>query len=826
MRILTFTLFLSLFAFVLNAQEWNISADNFNALGSIQADTTVEGLTIYASAEKSVVVDANDKTAGDMSFTHRLKLGGSGTVTDSVAPERVVAFDVEGDVTITVAAMSSSAGEDRNLVMTTLAGDTLGVYLALGSELTMTEFEYTGEATTIFIFSENKGINIYYLKSEAIEDIIPPIFVSTDEYAIFDPATVDPSTLADGMTIIEVNGKKLLQVIVNDWNSIINVPEFAFEPGMTAFAEFKYVLGQDEFAVDKINAVVQLIDTINKMTVDWEPLPVPTTTGLIQGNPSGDFKMVSAAPAGTTKFTHQVQFFGQDNVGYGAIIGDTLWVGKVRAYKVDKSAIFDPVTYDPDNLAEGMEVVEVNGEKYLQVVVNEWNSIVSVPEFTFKDGVKAFAEFKYSIGQEEFAADKINAVVQLIDTINKMTVSWEPLPVPTTTGLIQGNPSGEFKMVSAAPAGTTKFTHQVQFFGQETVDYGAVTGDTLWVGKVRAYEVDPLVIVDPATIDPASLNTGWEIVDISGTKYFKVTLAGWDSWINIPEYTFPKETIGFKCQVKYEAGTSGFEVDKVNTFLQLSTSGWEKIESLGSGSSAEFKEYNVSLPNISNKAGLFQVAGQETTDYNAIAGGILYISKVEVVKAPTTAPVTFIIDDSAGKTYEGFMLKGSWNTATGEYDSEWNDGAEQAAFYDDGTNGDAVAGDHIWSVTLNLVSDDGVNTWEWGFNDLSNNWIPDGNTQFKVADTKKVTTTYSIKVGVNDYMNQSVKLYPNPTNGMIYISGVDAKKAEIYNLSGAKVQTIQLSSNSINVSNLSQGSYLMKVTDANGATSISKFNKK
>ena len=75
-------------------------------------------------------------------------------------------------------------------------------------------------------------------------------------------------------------------------------------------------------------------------------------------------------------------------------------------------------------------------------------------------------------------------------------------------------------------------------------------------------------------------------------------------------------------------------------------------------------------------------------------------------------------------------------------------------------------------------------------------------------------------------MNQSVKLYPNPTNGMIYISGVDAKKAEIYNLSGAKVQTIQLSSNSINVSNLSQGSYLMKVTDANGATSISKFNKK
>ena len=119
----------------------------------------------------------------------------------------------------------------------------------------MIEFEYTGDPTTIYMFSSASGINIYYLKAEAIEEPVEPeepiVGVSTDEYAIFDPAAVNEDLLPEGMKIVEINGRKWLQVVVNGWNSILNVPEFVFEPGMTAYAEYKYVVAQTEYTASQ-----------------------------------------------------------------------------------------------------------------------------------------------------------------------------------------------------------------------------------------------------------------------------------------------------------------------------------------------------------------------------------------------------------------------------------------------------------------------------------------------------------------------------------------------------------------------------------------------
>lgn len=129
MKKLLSTFLISLFfvGFV-NATEWNISSDAFKSLGSIVQDTTVEGLTINASADKAVVVDENAKTLGDISFTHRLKLGGAGTYIDSVASDRVISFKVVGDTKITVAAMSSTGSENRLLNIVSANGDTLAQF--------------------------------------------------------------------------------------------------------------------------------------------------------------------------------------------------------------------------------------------------------------------------------------------------------------------------------------------------------------------------------------------------------------------------------------------------------------------------------------------------------------------------------------------------------------------------------------------------------------------------------------------------------------------------------------------------------------------------
>ena len=149
-------------------KEWNISAETFNALGELSATTTVDDLTIYANSEKTVTIDANNKSLDGMDFTHRLKLGGSGAFDEGGLPlGRVLAFDVAGDTKITIMCMSSSSSSDRELVVAVGDKDTeLARMPAMGSELTKGEYTYTGGATTIYLYSPSSGVNVYYIKSE------------------------------------------------------------------------------------------------------------------------------------------------------------------------------------------------------------------------------------------------------------------------------------------------------------------------------------------------------------------------------------------------------------------------------------------------------------------------------------------------------------------------------------------------------------------------------------------------------------------------------------------------------------------------------------
>jgi len=124
---------------------------------------------------------------------------------------------------------------------------------------------------------------------------------------------------------------------------------------------------------------------------------------------------------------------------------------------------------------------------------------------------------------------------------------------------------------------------------------------------------------------------------------------------------------------------------------------------------------------------------------------------------PPTATITFEVNDSGGKNYNGFFLKGSWDV-TGYYDASWGNGMEHSAFYDDGTHGDVTAGDHIWTCQQDLVVDDGANTWEWGVNDLNHNWIT-GNWQFTIPNEEPQTLSWIIPaqpaIVINEIMYNS-----------------------------------------------------------------------
>jgi hypothetical protein len=618
---------------------------------------------------------------------------------------------------------------------------------------------------------------------------------------IFDPATYDPSKLPNGMTIVELDGSKYIQIVLDGWNSAFEVDSALIETGKTHFVcKVKYAVGSSGFELNKINTFLKLINT---------------TEGEVaaSGSASSDVFKNYKVTTKTGEIVKKVQIAGQETTGWLATVGDTLWVGKIFCITNDPDAILDPNTLDPDALPSGMSIVEIGGVKYLQTILNEWNSSIPVDPFEIKAGKTHFrVKAKYAVGSSGFEIGKINTFLKLA------TADWVEIAAKGVTS----DAVFTAKKIEITPG---QIVGNVQVGGQETTGWSAVVGDTLWIGKIRAITNDPLAIFDPAEADPSELPSSMSIVTISDTKYLKVALNEWNTSLTIDPFITPARILNSSCMVKYEVGTSGFELSKINTFLKFTTVDWVEIVASGSASSAEFIEYKLNLTE-GNTIENFQMAGQETTGWSAVAGDFLYIGKVSAVLAPETAPITFIVDDSNLKTSTGFGLKGSWNTATGAYDVNWNDGAEQTQLFDDGTHGDKVAGDHIWSVTLDLIVDAGANSWEWGLNDSKGNWVLVGaNQKFTLPDAKAQTLTYSNTVSVNNLNASKIKVYPNPASDMITIIGSEIKSVEIFNLVGAKVLLSTINSQSVNVSSLKSGSYIIKANTLDGNTIISRFSK-
>jgi hypothetical protein len=145
---------------------WNISRPAYKDLGTLDSTHVVAGLSIIANPDKTITIDANNKTVDNMTFTSRLKFGGSGQFDDNGQPlGRVVSIDVNGNTSIMVAAMSSSSSSDRVLNIAAGHKDSIiAEFPALGASLTMGQYTYTGGATKLFFYSPSSGVNLYYLR--------------------------------------------------------------------------------------------------------------------------------------------------------------------------------------------------------------------------------------------------------------------------------------------------------------------------------------------------------------------------------------------------------------------------------------------------------------------------------------------------------------------------------------------------------------------------------------------------------------------------------------------------------------------------------------
>lgn len=77
---------------------------------------------------------------------------------------------------------------------------------------------------------------------------------------------------------------------------------------------------------------------------------------------------------------------------------------------------------------------------------------------------------------------------------------------------------------------------------------------------------------------------------------------------------------------------------------------------------------------------------------------------------------------------------------------------------------------------------------------------------------------------------KSISLYPNPAESTFKVTAlnnIEIKNVVVYNILGKKVQNvIKVNSNEFDVSNLSSGLYVVKITDSNGGTASKKLFKK
>ena len=142
----------------LPAETW-WKADEY-AAGDITETTELGIMTaVIDNANNSLTIENSPKTIEGIVFNARLKTNGSGSTS-----KRALKFNVSGPCTVTVyCASGNSTAADRPLVLADDNGLLVSDNCAPVEAGTLV-YDYTGTAGTLYLYSGNRGINIYGVK--------------------------------------------------------------------------------------------------------------------------------------------------------------------------------------------------------------------------------------------------------------------------------------------------------------------------------------------------------------------------------------------------------------------------------------------------------------------------------------------------------------------------------------------------------------------------------------------------------------------------------------------------------------------------------------
>ncbi|HPR30862.1 MAG TPA: sugar-binding protein [Prolixibacteraceae bacterium] len=560
-------------------------------------------------------------------------------------------------------------------------------------------------------FANLSNLRYLYLHRNILSGDLPELFNSPEGGTVVKEEWIAEPSLYDIKSEVSGESEPGIESMDNLWylnvyNNLFtfsNLEASDIRPG--DITGYRYAPQDTVFAMNYLaaeHALTVLDDKSDNNTYRWlrngDEIPGESNDTLLLGNLGGNFRCLVT----NTVFT-DLEIESEEI--------------PVEADPCGSVVVFDPETCNPADLPQGMDIVDVEGTKYVRIALDGWQSFFSIPPYLIPGEVTHFRfEAKFTEGTSGQPTGNVEMFFKFAEA-NWNEISHQYFP---------GN--GDFAEYRI-PVGPDHICRFIQTAARETTGSTVLSGDTIYIGKIRAYIDDPTLVVNPANYDTSDLPEGWEVVCLEGDKYFKAALDGWNSWMFIDACDFPGMTTHVRGMAKYEVGTSGLDIGRINTFIKLSTPGGVEICANGAPSNSELTQYVLSIPDPSQQVGLLQLAGQDTTDWSVVSGDTLYLGALE---AYMDLPVLSHVD--VQKTNTAPLIDGI-------IDDVWSDADPILIGLD--YNGEAPTVDAYWKamwadsgifVLLRVQDDNHWPFWEAG---TGNSWDYDGGEIYFDVNTNR-----------------------------------------------------------------------------------------
>lgn len=618
------------------------------------------------------------------------------------------------------------------------------------------------------------------------------LFTVIKAQTIFDPATFT-GTLPAGMDTVRIDGKKYLRVVLNGWESNLNIPAFTIGAEKGVACKFKFAKSATDTitVMTQINATVQLKDTINRIPNPWGEGTIPSDVGLTQNPPSvGSFLRAMGTFSSEMLVVHQLQFSAQEKYSWGPLTGDTLWVGEI--YTVDPQVLFDPATFD-GTLPAGMEIVDEGGTKLLKVTTNEWNSVLDIDPFNMGDNNFWSFQAKLDAGTSGTTIDTINTFVG-------------------------ANFSGGSFNLGAASSATLKTYEgdakndvtvtQLQFAAQKSAgSWPALTGAIIYVGKITVSFIQPEAAPAKNTFTVPYIPLT-DFVDADGViqpdEYWKnVTVA------NVDRQALPANLTPVITDSK---GTMKLAWTEDYLYVLIEAEDATPIN-LPAGSETYWENDGAEIfMDMKNRrfVGQKRIEGEQ--------------HQIRFNLGRTDADTSHIMYAGVKeKVIWGMMLSSNgWRLEAQIPWANMCNGSVAAEDIDAFVTDSIKAGKKVgWEVSI--INANAANT-----RNSIMNWANDQQAD-KAYTTNEFYGELTLTGGPSAIKTKTVnqlKIYPNPVNDMIFIASDNINSFKIIDISGKVVIEGKYLKNGINVSNLQNGIYFITAVDYDNNVTVNKFVKR